>query len=220
MTLLTLDAVVKRYLDGGVPRTVLDGVSLTLEPGESVALWGPSGSGKSTLLNIVAGVQTLDEGRVTLNTAAGAATSYGRERPATTARLRREQLGYIFQFFNLVPTLTVAENIQLSLRLAGRSSLQDAALERAERLGLAHRLSAFPEELSGGEQQRAAIARALAPEPALLLADEPTGNLDSQNAARVVDALWDMVGSLNCGLLIATHDQAVAARADRRFELV
>ena len=219
MVLLSIERIVKRYLDGGVPRTVLDGVSLELEAGESVALWGPSGSGKSTLLNIVAGVQTLDEGRIVLAESNREATTYGRERPAATARLRRERLGYIFQFFNLVPTLTVAENVELSLRLARRTSLREAALARAERLGLGHRLHAFPEQLSGGEQQRAAIARALAPEPALLLADEPTGNLDAGNAARVVDALWEMVADLDCALLLATHDEAVAGRADRRLEL-
>ena len=217
--LLELDGVTKSYLDGGVRRAVLDDLSLTVDAGDSLALWGPSGSGKSTLLNLIAGVQTADAGTLRLNPPGAAPISYGQLGEAVTAQLRRRHLGYVFQFFNLVPTLTVAENIELALRLADRRNLRATALARAERLGLSARLDAFPDQLSGGEQQRAAIARALAPEPVLLLADEPTGNLDAANAARVVSALWEMVTELGCSLLIATHDEQVAGRAARRLEL-
>lgn len=222
--LLELCSVTKGFVDGGAHRQIFDHIDLTLRAGESVALWGPSGSGKSTLLNIVAGVLTVDAGHVELalvgaSSARESPVRYGALSAQATAWLRRRHLGYVFQFFNLIPTLTVEENIELSLRLAARTDLRPAAVARARALGLAHRLNAYPLDLSGGEQQRAAIARALAPEPVLVLADEPTGNLDAANAAAVTDALWGLAAETGCALMIATHDPQIAERADRRLDL-
>ncbi|MEM6707244.1 MAG: ABC transporter ATP-binding protein [Pseudomonadota bacterium] len=218
--LLTLADVSKGYWDGGAERQVIDRLSLSLDAGQSLTLWGPSGSGKSTLLNLIAGVVPVDSGELLLQPdPEHSRIRYGRESVAQTAALRRLHIGYVFQFFNLIPTLTVRENVRLSLTMAQREVLEEEALARLARLRLGHRLDAFPDELSGGEQQRAAIARALAPRPALLLADEPTGNLDAANAAEVLDALFGALEESRCALVIATHDAAVAERTDRRLEL-
>jgi len=213
-TVLAVRDLTKAYEDGRGRRQVLDGVSFEVAAGEVVALCGPSGSGKTTLLNACAGLVVPDSGRVLLATGAVPENLAGLT-DAARARLRRRHIGYVFQFFNLVPTLTVQENVLLPLALAGRRDLRDAALDRLAALGLGDAGAAFPERLSGGERQRVAIARALAHEPVLLLADEPTGNLDAANGALVVDLLWQQVRALGTALLIATHDPAVAERADR-----
>ena len=216
--ILELAGVSLSYADGRARRRVLAGVDLSLSAGEVVALRGPSGSGKTTLLNLAAGLVLPDAGSVRLNTAGGVRTVSG-EDEAGRAACRRDHMGYVFQFFNLVPTLTVRENVLLPLELAGREALAERALARLETLGLGDRGDDFPERLSGGERQRVAIARALAHEPALVLADEPTGNLDAANAANVAGLLWQEVRRLGGALLVATHDEAIAARAARVVDL-
>ncbi|MGI9327781.1 MAG: ABC transporter ATP-binding protein [Pseudomonadales bacterium] len=219
--LLRIENLWKSFDDAGVQHTIFQDFSLQLRSGETLALTGPSGSGKSTLLNIIAGVLPADRGRLCMEgeTADAQAFCYGQLPVAATAALRRRRIGYVFQFFNLVPTLTVRENVLLSLRLADRLALLPQALARLDDMGLGHRLDAFPEALSGGEQQRAAIARALAPAPSLILADEPTGNLDADNAAAVVSTLWRAVADSGSALLVATHDAQVAQQAERRVDL-
>ena len=203
----------KAYDDGATRHEVLAGVDLDVDAGELVALLGPSGSGKSTLLNVVAGIDTPDSGTVEV---AGRELSRLTERERTL--LRRRDIGFVFQFFNLVPTLPVLENVLLPLELTGKA---DRGVARAllERVGLAARGSAFPEELSGGEQQRVAIARALAHGPRLVLADEPTGNLDTATGAGVLDLLTELVRERGTAMLVATHSAEVMARANRVVSL-
>ena len=193
-------------------------VEFKAESGRTTALWGPSGSGKSTLLNLMAGILVPDEGTVLFHDANGDTLDVSSAPERRRVRFRRRHLGFIFQFFNLVPTLTVAENVILPLelnRLPGRSG----ALARLETLGLGHCADRFPDTLSGGEQQRVAIARALAHEPAFVLADEPTGNLDGDNAERVTDLLWQETQRAGCALVVATHNQRIADRADEVIAL-
>ena len=216
-TLLEVDGVSKSYRDGSRHRPVLAEVSFRVQAGAAVALCGPSGCGKSTLLNILAGILQPESGTVRFRGAGTAFTvSAGNERER--ARFRRSQVGMVFQFFNLVPTLTAAENVLLAVELAGAGDAE-RALRRLEALGLGARRDAFPAYLSGGEQQRVAIARALAADPPLVLADEPTGNLDRANADQVIDALWRETGEAGAALVIATHSERIAARADRVIEL-
>jgi putative ABC transport system ATP-binding protein len=216
---LHMAAVRKAFADGAGRRQVLEGVDLDLDLGRIVALQGPSGSGKTTLLNLVSGILSADGGSIRLWTRDGDELALDRLDDGARTRVRRAHLGYVFQFFNLIPTLTVRENVLLPLELNGRLALADRALERLAGLGLGDRFDDFPERLSGGERQRVAIARALAHEPVLVLADEPTGNLDADNAARVADLLWREVRTLGSALLIATHDTAIAARADRVLQM-
>jgi putative ABC transport system ATP-binding protein len=216
--ILKVDGLVKQFADGRGQRRILEDVSLTLAPGEVVALRGPSGSGKTTLLNLVAGMLRPDGGSMHLRTPGGELALHEQEEGVRVAT-RREHMGYVFQFFNLVPTLTVRENVLLPLELNDRWDLQEAALQRLVALGLEERSGDYPDTLSGGERQRVAIARALAHEPLLVLADEPTGNLDAGNAARVADILWAEVKALQGALLVATHDGDIAARADRVVDL-
>jgi putative ABC transport system ATP-binding protein len=211
---LEIEGLDKTFVDGQSRRIVIQNLTLALGPGEVVAVQGPSGSGKSTLLNIVAGLVPADAGRMTLSLPDGALALHTLDVNGMTL-VRRRHFGYVFQFFNLVPTLTVEENVRLPLELNGRADLLPRALERLADLGLSGRFGDYPDTLSGGEQQRVAIARALAHEPVLILADEPTGNLDATNAGAVADLLWREVRRLNSALLVATHDDAIAARADR-----
>jgi putative ABC transport system ATP-binding protein len=211
--LIRLRDVHKAYDDGATRHEVLAGVDLDVAPGELVALLGPSGSGKSTLLNLLAGLDAPDAGVVHV---AGHDIASLDERQRTL--LRRHDIGFVFQFFNLVPTLTVLENIRLPLELTGQRR-HEAAVDLLDRVGLGHRGSAFPEELSGGEQQRIAIARALAHRPRLVLADEPTGNLDAGTGARVLDLLTELVRERGTTMLVATHSAAVVERAGRVVSL-
>ncbi|WFE72407.1 ABC transporter ATP-binding protein [Halomonas sp. M1] len=192
---------------------VLNQVDLTLQQGSSVALMGESGSGKSTLLHLAAGLDTPDHGSVTIN----GQTLSGLNETARSA-LRRQQLGLIFQQFHLVPSLNVADNLRLQARLAGREN-PEWSRHLLERLGLGGRESNYPEQLSGGQQQRLAIGRALAVRPALLLADEPTGNLDEQTADIVLNLLLALVKETQCALLMVTHSARVAAPLDRTYRL-
>ena len=195
---------------GDVRTEILRGVSLTLQPGEKVAVLGPSGSGKSSLMAVVAGLERADAGQVSLT-----GQDIGRMNEDALARLRGRSVGIILQAFHLLPTMTALENVAVPLELAGVADAKDRAAFELETVGLSHRLSHYPAQLSGGEQQRVAIARATAPRPKLLLADEPTGNLDSANGAAIIDLLFERAGAAGAGLLVITHDQAVAARADR-----
>ena len=197
----------------GSETEVLRGVSLTLAEGETLALTGESGSGKSTLLHLIGGLDRADAGIVSV-----AGTDLTPLRDAERAALRRGTVGVIFQQFNLIPSLTVAANIAFQARLAGRHEpLRDRGL--AERLGLADHLTKYPEQLSGGQQQRVAIARTLAALPRLVLADEPTGNLDEATADRVMDLLCELVAETGAGLILCTHSERIAGRMGRRLHL-
>lgn len=211
--LLDVTRIEKRFGSGAQAVQVLAGVSLQLTAGESVALTGESGSGKSTLLHICAGLEQADAGQVQL---AGTALRGLGER--ARAGLRRKSIGIVFQQFNLIPSLNVGRNLVFQARLAGRRDLAFEA-HLAERLGLSDLLQRYPDQLSGGQQQRVAIGRALAGRPALLLADEPTGNLDEATGTAVMDLLLELVAASGAGLLMVTHSTALAARLDRRLHL-
>jgi len=216
LTHIELDGVCKDYDEHGRPHTVLDGVSATIARGELIVLVGRSGSGKSTLLNMIGGLDRPSRGELRI---AGQALSGLSE--DGLARLRRREIGFVFQFFNLVPTLTALENLLLPLDLLGVE--RDEALERARRwldtVGLSGRGDSFPEELSGGEQQRIALARALIHRPGLVIADEPTGNLDLETARRVLALLDDLCRREGTTLVMATHSPEVVGVADRVFTI-
>jgi putative ABC transport system ATP-binding protein len=212
--LLTIRGLTKTYPTREGPLSVLRGVDLDLDRVESLALVGESGSGKSTLLHLVAGLDTVDAGDVTLDGAALADMS-----DSQRAAMRRDKIGLVFQQFNLIPSLNAAANIAMQARLAGRNNPDwNAHLARA--LGLADLLHRYPEDLSGGQQQRVAIARALAARPALVLADEPTGNLDEANADAVLSLMLGLVAEAGAGLLLVTHSPRQAARLNRQVRLV
>jgi len=203
----------KTYRSAQDVLTVLRGVNLHVAAGESVALTGESGSGKSTLLHLIAGLDDADSGEVWVGDAPVSGLS-----DVARAAIRRHQLGLIFQQFNLVPSLSVADNIALQARLAGRHDPVWLA-ELIERLGLGATLARYPEQLSGGQQQRVAIGRALAVKPALLLADEPTGNLDEATADNVLRLTRELVARSGCGFLMVTHSLRLAATLDRQAHL-
>ncbi len=200
--------------EGAVRTEILKGVSLRLAPGESVAVLGPSGSGKSSLMAVVAGLERADAGQARL--AGQDICGLGEDQ---LARLRGRALGIILQAFHLLPTMTALENVSVPLELAGVDDPRGRAAFELEAVGLSHRLTHYPAQLSGGEQQRVAIARATAPRPQLLLADEPTGNLDSKTGAAIIDLLFERAGHAGAGLLVITHDPAVAARAGRTVHM-
>ncbi len=212
MPILEAEDLRKTYFGGETPVVAVRGVTLTLEAGDFVAIMGPSGCGKSTLLHMCGAMDRPTAGRLEIEGVSLADLSDDR-----LTRLRRERIGFIFQFFNLLPTLTVAENIALPLLLAARNGAksEDRAARLAERVGLGHRLRHYPAQLSGGELQRAAIARALIHRPALLIADEPTGNLDSENGAIVLRLMSELRQEAGVALLLATHAQEVASAAGR-----
>ena len=208
--LIELDDIRLTLGEGDVRTEILKGVSLTLAPGEKVAVLGPSGSGKSSLMAVVAGLERADSGCARL-----AGQDIGGLDEDQLARLRGRSVGIILQAFHLLPTMTALENVSVPLELAGAEDPRGRAAFELDAVGLSHRLSHYPAQLSGGEQQRVAIARATAPRPQLLLADEPTGNLDSATGAAIIDLLFERAGQAEAGLLVITHDAAVAARADR-----
>jgi putative ABC transport system ATP-binding protein len=208
--------IVSKHFDGKRRVTALDKVSLQIEKGEMVSLVGPSGSGKSTLLNLIGGLDRSSEGSILLD---GAALS-GLSDDALT-RVRREKIGFIFQFFNLLPTLSCVENVSIPLHLRGwpRRRTAERARELLHLVKLEHRLDHLPDELSGGERQRVAIARALAVYPPVLLADEPTGNLDSATGEEILRLLHDVHEQLQSTVLIVTHDRGVAESCPRTVSL-
>jgi putative ABC transport system ATP-binding protein len=214
--LVTLRGVTKTYWEGGAERTVLRAVDATIRRGELCVLIGRSGSGKSTLLNLIGGIDVPTAGEVLVD-----GVSLARAGEGARTLFRRRHVGFVFQFFNLIPTLTVEENLRFPLELNGQRG--DAASARVRTLlaevGLADRGGAFPEHLSGGEQQRVAVARALVHEPALVLADEPTGNLDLETGRQVIDLLDRLTRQAGRTMVMATHSQEVVGLADRIFRL-
>ncbi|HZT89210.1 MAG TPA: ABC transporter ATP-binding protein [Stellaceae bacterium] len=196
------------------PVNILRGISLRVEAGEAVAVVGPSGSGKSTLMMVLAGLERPSAGRVGI-----AGHDLGGLGEDALARLRRRHIGIVFQSFHLIPTMTALENVAIALELAGRRDAFAAAEEGLRQVGLAHRLSHYPAQLSGGEQQRVAIARAFVTGPDLLLADEPTGNLDGATGRLVIDCLFEQHARHGASLVLITHDAALAERCDRQIRL-
>jgi putative ABC transport system ATP-binding protein len=210
---LSVRRLTKTYRSAGEQIEVLRGVNLDIAAGERVALTGESGSGKSTLLHLIAGLDQADGGEILL-----ADSSISDLGDAGRAELRRDRLGLVFQQFNLIPSLSVEDNLKFQSRIAGR---HDAAwhAELVQRLGLGSLLKRYPEQLSGGQQQRVAIGRALAIKPLLLLADEPTGNLDEATADEVLALTRDLVARTGCGFLMVTHSARLAATLDRQVHL-
>jgi putative ABC transport system ATP-binding protein len=210
---LSVSKLTKTYRSAGEQVVVLRGVNLDIAAGERVALTGESGSGKSTLLHLIAGLDAADSGKIALG-----GISVSDLGDAGRAELRRDRLGLVFQQFNLIPSLSVEDNLVFQSRIARR---HDAAWhgELVDRLGLGALLKRYPEQLSGGQQQRVAIGRALATKPLLLLADEPTGNLDEATADDVLALTRDLVARTGCGFLMVTHSERLAATLDRRIHL-
>ncbi len=216
--MLVAKNLTRTYLSGGRPLVVLKEVSLEVEAGGFLAIVGPSGCGKTTLLGLLAGLDLPSAGTVTLDgTDLSALSEDGR------ARLRGEKIGFVFQTFQLIPTLTARENVEVPMELAGDHGGYAEIAQRAgqllERVGLAGREHHYPAQLSGGEQQRVAIARAFANRPALLLADEPTGNLDADTGARIIELLVELNRESGTTIVLATHDADLAARAKRTLRL-
>jgi len=209
-TVLSLRAVTKTYVQGGAPVVALGGVDLDVRPGEQVGLVGRSGSGKSTLLHVAGGLDRPDAGRVTVT-----GVDVGSLGRAQRARLRRRRIGFVFQFFELMGALTVRENVALPLALDGRAEDRRRVDELLAAVGLTAEADRLPAELSGGQMQRVAVARALVAEPALILADEPTGNLDTATADAVMDLLALQARDRGAALVVATHDHSAVARLDR-----
>ena len=214
--MLVADRLTRVFASGEAPVTALNDVSFSVARGEFVALMGPSGCGKSTLLHLCGAMDRPTGGRLLF----GGLDLAALDDDAQT-RVRRDRVGFVFQFFNLLPTLTLADNIMLPAMLAGASEREAAARARelADRVGIAHRLGHYPQQVSGGEMQRAAIARALAHGPELLVADEPTGNLDSANGAAVLALLRELNAERGVTVLMATHAPDVAAIAHRTLRL-
>ena len=215
-TLVKIAGLSMAFKEGGRYRKVLDDVASEFFAGEFVVLLGKSGSGKSTLLNVISGIEKPTSGTVSIN---GINITNLKERDRTI--FRRDQIGFVFQFFNLIPTLTVLENVTLPQELAGRGIEQasEGAMQLLARVGLADRSDSFPDKLSGGEQQRVAIARALAHDPLLVLADEPTGNLDEETGGLVLELLLELTRSAEKSLIVATHNPEVVPLADRVFTI-
>lgn len=214
MELLKVDGISKIYGEGEAATRALDDVSLTVEKGEFVAIIGPSGSGKSTLLHIIGGVDRPSKGRVTID-----GTSIYNLNENKLAIFRRRQIGLVYQFYNLIPVLDVEENITLPLLLDGRKVDKNYLDDVIRTLKLTDRLHHLPNQLSGGQQQRVSIGRALINHPALLLADEPTGNLDSKNSAEIVELLKLSNKKYGQTLIVITHDERIALQADRMITL-
>src|SRR4051794_20815745 len=211
--MLSIRNLTKSYRSAGEQVAVLRGVDLDVAAGESVALTGESGSGKSTLLHLIAGLDQADGGEIRLGeTPVSGLSDAGR------AALRRDRLGLVFQQFNLIPSLNVADNLAFPSRIAGRTDPAWQA-ELVKRLGVRGLLKRYPEQLSGGQEQRVAIGRAMATKPLLLLADEPTGNLDEATADEVLSLARDLVARTGCGFLMVTHSARLAATLDRQVHL-
>ena len=207
--------VFKSYQSGSQSVTALEAVNLSLDAGDFVTIMGPSGGGKTTLLNLLAGLDLPDKGQIILN---GRKISDFTDHELTL--LRRKEIGFVFQFFNLMPTLTVMENVELPLLLAHSSRTDGERIKTLlDYVGLWHRANSFPAELSGGEMQRVAIARALVHQPVILLADEPTGNLDSENGLKIIDLMRKAAAEFKTTVVMVTHNPQVAAIGNRHFEI-
>ena len=216
MDIVHLKNLTKTYTEGKQRRTILENINATFKQGEFILLLGSSGSGKSTLLNLISGIDAPDSGDIGVN---GVTINRLSERERTL--FRREHIGFIFQFFNLIPTLTVFENITLPMQLNGGVSKSKAQTVQTllERVGLSHRQAAFPDRLSGGEQQRVAILRAIAHNPTLLLADEPTGNLDETTGQTILSLLLELTRQANKTLIMASHNPEIIPLADRVYRV-
>jgi putative ABC transport system ATP-binding protein len=213
-TVIRATQLSKQVQSGSSPLTILDAVSFDVNAGETVAIVGPSGSGKTTLLGLLAGLDRPTAGEVSFgDTALNQLSEDG------LAALRQRWLGFVFQSFQLLPALTALENVMLPLELAGAADAQPRALEWLGRVGLAARVTHYPKQLSGGEQQRVAIARAFSGEPRVLMADEPTGNLDGATGSEIADLMFRLNQERGTTLLLVTHDAALASRCRRRLSL-
>jgi putative ABC transport system ATP-binding protein len=210
LPLVSLEAVHLNLASLAGEVNVLDGIDLQVAAGETLGVVGPSGSGKSTLLMVMAGLERPSSGKVAV-----AGRDFGPMDEDGLARFRRDKIGIVFQSFHLIPTMTALENVAVPLELAGHADPFGAAAEELGRVGLSHRLSHYPGQLSGGEQQRVALARAFVPRPKLLLADEPTGNLDGATGRAVMDLLFDLNTRFGTALVLVTHDDQLAARCSR-----
>ena len=194
---------------------LLQNINFSVYPGESIALIGPSGSGKSTLLGLLAGLDDATSGRILI----AGKNIFDLDEDAR-AKLRGEMIGFVFQSFQLLSSLTALENVMIPLEIMGVNDARDIATRILGRVGLEHRLQHYPKQLSGGEQQRVAIARAFAPEPKILLADEPTGNLDRVTGKRIIDLLYELNKEHGTTLVLVTHDESLAEKCDRQLELI
>ena len=214
--IIHLKNLTKSYTEGKEKRTILDNVSMTFYQGDFILLLGHSGSGKSTLLNLISGIDDPDAGEIEVN---GQTINRLSERQRTL--FRREHIGFIFQFFNLIPTLTVLENITLALQLNGKltTTKQQEVSQLIDRVGLTARQHTFPDKLSGGEQQRVAILRAIAHNPTVLLADEPTGNLDETTGQTILSLLLELTRQANKTLIMATHNPDIIPLADIIYQV-
>ena len=210
----------KNYLEGGQQHIILDDINIMIDKGEVIALVGPSGSGKTTLLNLISGIDEPDSGEVLIDDN-NDLLSINAMNDEQKTLFRRHSIGFIFQFFNLIPTLTVLENIQFPLELCNKLDKASASMinRLLQRLSIENKQHQYPEYLSGGEQQRVAIARAIIHQPKILLADEPTGNLDDETGQLVMDVLLELTREYQMTMLIVTHNQDVARRADRILSL-
>lgn len=215
MEILRLENLTKIYGEKDKQVRAVDGVNLTVDRGEFIAIVGPSGSGKSTLLHMIGGVDRPSKGKIFIE-GADISTYSSKE----MALFRRRKVGLIYQFYNLIPNLTVAHNINLPVKLDGRQVDEAFFQELVTRLGLADKLQAFPSELSGGQEQRVAVARSLIYRPAIILADEPTGNLDRKNSQEIIDLLTYFNQKLKQTILVITHDEAVALQTQRIISMV
>jgi len=212
--MIELRGVSKTVSSGGRPLTILHPLDFTVRKGDRLAIVGPSGSGKSTLIGLMAGLDQPTSGQIRID--GTEITGLGED---ALARLRGEKIGFVFQFFHLVPSLTAFENVLVPMEIAGRKGAAARAKALLDEVGLADRGHHYPSQLSGGEQQRVAVARALSNEPSVVMADEPTGNLDSANGQHVIELLFDVHARRGTTLVLVTHDASLAARADVQLAL-
>ena len=215
MEILRVENLRKEYGDGNSKVLALDGVNLEIERGEFVAIVGPSGSGKSTLLHIIGGVDSPDDGKAYID-----GNDISKYSSKELAYFRRRKVGLIYQFYNLIPNLTVRHNIELPLKLDKRKVNERELLDIVTKLGIDDKLGSFPSELSGGQQQRVAIARSLIYSPSLVLADEPTGNLDRENSREIIEILKYFNRTLKQTIIVITHDEEIALQASRIITIV
>ena len=215
MEILKVENLRKEYGDGNNKVIALDGVNLEIERGEFVAIVGPSGSGKSTLLHIIGGVDSPDDGKIYID-----GNDISKYSSKELAYFRRRKVGLIYQFYNLIPNLTVRHNIELPIKLDKRKINQDEFSDIVNKLGIESKLNSFPSELSGGQQQRVAIARSLIYSPSLVLADEPTGNLDRENSREIIEILKYFNRTLKQTIIVITHDESIALEAERVITIV